>query len=99
MRKKSLKSSAEALRKAALDYPDATEDHPWGECAFKVNKKVFLFMCQPNQKQLSLSCKLPKSGTRMLKQHTFASPTGYGLGKSGWVSARFERGQAVPLDL
>src|SRR3954466_2471754 len=95
----SMKSIAERLRQAALDYPDAVEDHPWGECAIKVNKKVFLFMCQPNAKQLSLSCKLPKSGKKMLKAHKFASPTGYGLGKSGWVSARFEPGDAVPREL
>ena len=33
-----------ALRKCALAYPDAREDFPWGESAFKVNGKVFLFL-------------------------------------------------------
>ena len=33
-----------ALRKAALAYPETREDHPWGESAFKVKEKVFLFM-------------------------------------------------------
>ena len=30
---------------------------------------------------------------------SFAEPTGYGLGKAGWVSARFEPGDDVPVDL
>ena len=29
----------------------------------------------------------------------FASPTGYGLGKSGWVTARFSAGEDVPVPL
>jgi hypothetical protein len=29
----------------------------------------------------------------------FASPTGYGLGKSGWVSAEFSDGQTPPKEL
>ena len=33
----------------------------------------------------SLSCKLPYTGYEAL-QLPFAEPTGYGLGKSGWVS-------------
>ena len=30
------KRHVEALRKIALGYPETHEDHPWGECAFKV---------------------------------------------------------------
>ena len=30
---------------------------------------------------------------------SFAEPTGYGLGKHGWVTATFEPGDAIPLDL
>ena len=29
----------------------------------------------------------------------FARPTGYGLGKSGWVTADFSEGRAPPVDL
>ncbi len=29
----------------------------------------------------------------------FAEPTGYGLGKSGWVTASFTKVADVPLDL
>jgi predicted DNA-binding protein (MmcQ/YjbR family) len=46
----------------------------------------------------SLSAKLPSSGGVALKL-PFASPTEYGLGRSGWVTARFARGARVPLDV
>ena len=29
----------------------------------------------------------------------FTEPTGYGLGKSGWVSAKFPPAEKLPLDL
>jgi predicted DNA-binding protein (MmcQ/YjbR family) len=29
----------------------------------------------------------------------FASPTGYGLGRAGWVTARFAAGDDLPIDL
>lgn len=28
-----------------------------------------------------------------------ASPTGYGLGRADWVTFRFEKGMAVPVEL
>ncbi len=39
-----LERTATALRNAAMTYPEAHEDFPWGEVAIKVSKKVFLFM-------------------------------------------------------
>ena len=45
-----------------------------------------------------ISFPLPSSGGVALKL-PFASPTEYGLGRSGWVSARFPRGARVPLDV
>ncbi len=83
------------LRKKALGYPEAHEDFPWGESAFKVKKKVFLFM-RDDASSLSLSVKLPLSqGAALLLP--FAEPTGYGLGKASWVTARFEKGTRPPL--
>ena len=29
----------------------------------------------------------------------FASPTEYGLGRNGWVTARFPRGASLPVDI
>ena len=84
-----------ALRAMAMAYPEAYEDFPWGEVAIKVHKKVFLFL-HIGAETLSLSCKLPQSceGALLLP---FAKPTGYGLGKSGWVSARFAPDEEPPL--
>lgn len=86
-----------ALRAHALAKPEATEHFPWGERAIKVKGKVFLFMYR-DASQLSLSTKLPQSSGVALML-PFATPTGYGLGKAGWVSARFERSARPPLDM
>jgi predicted DNA-binding protein (MmcQ/YjbR family) len=86
------------LRDIALAYPGAREEFPWGERVVKVGKKVFVFMGMPEGGGLGLSVKLPSSGTMAL-MFPFATPTGYGLGKSGWVSARFEAGEAPPVEL
>ena len=50
----------ETLREAALSYPDAYEDHPWGDTVFKVAGKIFLFM-GPWEGGLGFSVKLPRS--------------------------------------
>ena len=71
----------EVLRTIALDYPDATLEHPWGHDAFKVRKKVFLFLALEDDK-LGMSLKLPASAKLALKD-SWAEPTGYGLGKHG----------------
>jgi predicted DNA-binding protein (MmcQ/YjbR family) len=86
------------LREIALAYPGAREEFPWGERVVKVGKKVFVFMGKPEGGGFGLSVKLPSSGTMAL-MFPFATPTGYGLGKSGWVSASFEAGEAPPLAL
>jgi predicted DNA-binding protein (MmcQ/YjbR family) len=87
-----------ALRAHALSYPEATEDFPWGERVMKVRGKVFVFLGRPEGGGLGLSVKLPGSATLALDL-PFASPTGYGLGKSGWVTARFGPRTKPPLDL
>jgi predicted DNA-binding protein (MmcQ/YjbR family) len=86
-----------ALRKFALAYPGATEDMPWGHHAIKVKGKSFLFLAA-DADTFSLSAKLPSSAGVALKL-PFASPTEYGLGRSGWVTARFPRGARVPLEV
>src|SRR5882757_5350153 len=95
--KKSYAAAGAALVKYALAKPEATEHHPWGETAIKVKGKVFLFLYS-DAKRLSLSTKLPgSSGVALLLP--FAQPTGYGLGKAGWVSAAFENGAQPPVEL
>jgi predicted DNA-binding protein (MmcQ/YjbR family) len=85
------------LRKAALAYPEAYEERPWGHYAIKVNGKAFIFLAA-DAEMFSMSTKLPSSAGVVLKL-PFASPTEYGLGRSGWVTARFPRAARVPLGL
>lgn len=84
------------LRAYAMSFPGAYEDHPWGESAFKVKGKVFLFV-YVHAEGLNASMKLPVSNEHALAQ-PFAEPTGYGLGKSGWVTCKFERRARVPME-
>ena len=83
----------ERLRKRALGYPGATEDHPWGETAIKVNGKVFVFLGEDG-----MSVKLPQSRD-IAHDLPFTEPTHYGLGKHGWVTAHFDRKQKPPIRL
>ena len=87
-----------ALRKAALAAPGAWEDHPWGETVFKVGKKIFCTV-GGNEGELRCTFKLPDSGEAALTMFSFCEPTGYGLGKSGWVSSAFDKGADVPLPM
>jgi len=92
------KAPFEALRARALAYPGADEHHPWGETVIKVKGRVFIFLGRPEEGGLAFSVKLPVSGGVALLL-PFCEPTAYGLGKSGWVTARFPPAAAVPLDL
>lgn len=87
----------EALRDHALSYPQTREDHPWGEPVVKVRDKVFVFFGRPDG-GVSLSVKLPGSAPFAFDL-PYAEPTGYGLGKAGWVTARFRSGDAVPVEM
>ena len=99
MPKKTLESIEAVLRDYALGFPETHEDHPWGHIAVKVKGKAFVFLGgEKGAKELSLSVKLPQSRD-MAADLPFAEPTGYGLGKSGWVTARFEKVGDVPVDL
>jgi predicted DNA-binding protein (MmcQ/YjbR family) len=92
-----LRRAEAELRKFALAYPGAWEDHPWGENVVKIQKKVFAFF-HVDATQLSMSFKLPESGSVALGL-PFTEPTGYGLGKSGWVTSRFGPSQKPPVDV
>ena len=89
-----LEALESALRDRALAYPGAEEAFPWGERAIKVNGKAFLFM-RREEKELSFSVKLPRTSVQALV-FPFASPTGYGLGRHGWVTIRLV---TIPKDL
>jgi predicted DNA-binding protein (MmcQ/YjbR family) len=85
------------LRDRAMTYPEAAEEFPWGHRAIKVKKKIFLILDRADG-VLSVTVKLPDSNAYALMQ-PYAEQTGYGLGKSGWVSCRFKAGDDPPLDL
>ena len=85
------------LRTHALGFPGAYEEFPWGERVIKVNKKIFLFL-HGDAATLRVTTKLPLSyGAALLAP--FAKPTGYNLGKSGWVTASFKAGEYPPYDV
>ncbi len=75
------------LRRCGLTLPEAVEEAPWGHCALKVRGKTFVFLNE-EAAELSMSVKLPVSRDFALV-FDFAEPTGYGLGRSGWVTSRF----------
>ncbi len=85
------------LRAFCLSYPEAYEESPWGESAFKVRKKSFVFMNRGGD-GVSMSVKLKESHLEAC-QLPFATPTHYGMGKHGWVSCKFEPGADVPVGL
>jgi predicted DNA-binding protein (MmcQ/YjbR family) len=93
-----IREISKALRRFALGLPAATEHFPWGERVAKVAGKVFVFLgADPlPDGELGFSVKLPESGREALEL-PFTKPTGYGLGKSGWVSASFSAKDAPPL--
>lgn len=93
----SLRRTTAALRRFALAFPQAHEDFPWGECVIKVGKRIFVFLNHDAQ-GLRVTVKLPRScGAALLAP--FAKPAGYGLGRSGWVTATFASREAVPFDV
>jgi predicted DNA-binding protein (MmcQ/YjbR family) len=68
----------------ALSLPAAWEDHPWGNTVAKVRKKIFVFVGSER-----ITVKLDESHAHALSIDG-SEPTGYGLGKAGWVT--------VPID-
>lgn len=73
------------LRTWGLSLPGAHRKAPWPEHDdLAVNDKTFAYL-PAKGRPFSLSCKLPYTGYEAL-QLPYAQPTGYGLGKSGWVS-------------
>lgn len=87
-----------ALRRYALTFPDAWEDHPWGEDVAKVGKKVFVFFGRPPDVALMVGVKLPTS-LLYARSRSFTVPFGYGMDRHGWVAAHFKATDDVPVDL
>ncbi|MFB6811613.1 MmcQ/YjbR family DNA-binding protein [Streptomyces sp. NPDC056387] len=93
----------EAVREFARGLPEAAEEFPWGpeDCVVKVNKKIFVFLGNadgPGPPGISVKLK-----DKALHGHAMtapgAEPTGYGLGKAGWVSVPLGEKAAPSLDV
>jgi predicted DNA-binding protein (MmcQ/YjbR family) len=92
------KAALAAVRKHALSYPEAVEDFPWGDQVIKVKGKIFVFLGAGKDGGFGMSAKLPETHELALTLK-FVTPTGYGLGKAGWVTAQLKKGERIPLDL
>jgi predicted DNA-binding protein (MmcQ/YjbR family) len=93
-----VRATMAALRTFALALPGANEHFPWGERVVKVSGKVFVFLGHDAGTDAGFSAKLPRSGAMAL-QLPICEPTGYGLGKSGWVSVHVRAGDVPPLPM
>ncbi|WP_370422630.1 MmcQ/YjbR family DNA-binding protein [Streptomyces sp. QH1-20] len=88
------------VRDFALGLPGSVEEFPWEDDAvIKVNKKIFVFLgAEGNTESPGISVKLKDEETH---GHALAvpgaAPSGYGLGRSGWVSVPLTGG--TPVDL
>ena len=86
------------LRAFGLAYPGAHTKSPWpGHLDLAVKDKTFAYLSCEGE-PFGISCKLPRSHLAALML-PFTKPTPYGLGKSGWVSASFEKGEMPPVAL
>lgn len=95
---KGKKAIADFVRKVSLDYPEAFEDHPWDHDTYKVRKKTFVFVGGTDE-LMTITVKLPFSREEALTL-PYAEPSGYGLGKSGWVTLSIdEKVRVNPADL
>jgi predicted DNA-binding protein (MmcQ/YjbR family) len=91
-------TTRDRVRAFALSLPEAVEDFPWGESVAKVNGKVFVFLgTATSAGPQRMTVKLDESHGHALSVEG-AELTGYGLGKSGWVTLPV-RAPGVSLDL
>jgi len=91
-------AARKALRAHALKHPGAWADEPWpGDHVAKVGKKIFAFLGGEGP-DVSVGVKLPRS-LLFARTQDFVTKMGYGMDKSGWVVARFGKGDEIPLAL
>lgn len=93
-------TSIEQLRAYGLKkYPGAHIKSPWpGHMDLAVKDKTFAYLSAPGAETPHVGCKLVHSSDVALLL-PFTSPTGYGLGKSGWVDADFKPNDTIPVEL
>jgi predicted DNA-binding protein (MmcQ/YjbR family) len=95
---KAPENAADQLRAFGLTYPEVALKSPWpGHADLAVRDKTFAYLSVAGE-PFSISCKLPFSAAEALEQ-SFVQPTGYGLGKSGWVTASWPDDVEEPMAL
>ena len=80
----------------SLAFPGAWEDHPWDDLVVKVGRKIFVFI--GSEQYPGVSVKLPESHEQA-KLLSCAKPTGYGLGKAGWVTISVDSPECPPAEV
>lgn len=87
-----------ALSDAACALPETHVDFPWGERVVKVAGKIFMFLGtdDPAAGSAGVGLKLRDSHEEAMATRG-ARPSGYGLGKAGWVSIPITA-EEPPLD-
>jgi len=86
------------LRAFGLAYPGAHTKSPWpGHLDLAVKDKTFAYLSLEGE-PIHISCKLPHSCAAALMLPN-TTPTAYGLGKSGWVSASFAAGEIPDVEM
>ena len=86
------------LRAFGLTYPGTSLKSPWpGHLDLAVKNKTFAYLSIEGD-PFSISCKLPRSNEKALMLPG-VTPTAYGLGRAGWVTAHFADGDVPPAGL
>ncbi len=90
---------ANYLRELAMrKYPGTHLKSPWpGHLDLAVKDKTYAYLSPPGE-TFGISCKLPHSNAVALMMPN-TEPTGYGLGKSGWVSAHYADDELPPAEI
>jgi predicted DNA-binding protein (MmcQ/YjbR family) len=87
-KKATAEKTSELLQAHALSLPEAWMDHPWEETVIKVRKKIFVFFGTEGDPEPGFGLKLVESHGEAMSLPC-VTPSGYGLGKSGWVSIKY----------
>jgi predicted DNA-binding protein (MmcQ/YjbR family) len=95
----SVKAAEKVLIKYALTYPEAVLEHPWDHDAVKVKGKMFATFGGKagDPKECSMTVKLPISAEMALTL-PWVEKTGYGLGNSGWRTARVRAAKDLDIE-
>ncbi|WP_101257527.1 MmcQ/YjbR family DNA-binding protein [Streptomyces barkulensis] len=93
----------ERVREFALELPGAYEDFPWGDSVVKVNRKIFVFLRpdgSDDDHPPTVTVKLTDPGAHAHAMSApGAVPTGYGLGRAGWVTIPLGEPEAPDAEL